>query len=103
MYQIVLCTCPTIDVAESLAGSLVTAKLAACVNIQPGVTSIYQWQGKIEKAQEYLLMIKTKAEYFEQVSRSISEQHPYDVPEIVALDISQGNSDYLNWISDSLK
>lgn len=103
MYQIVLCTCPSMDIAKQLATHLVTEKLAACVNIMPQVTSIYQWQGEIQQDSEFQLIIKTTANNFNALSDAISQLHPYDVPEIIAVDIVNGNQPYLNWISESLK
>ena len=103
MYQIVLCTCPSMDIAKQLATHLVTEKLAACVNIMPQVTSIYQWQGEIQQDSEFQLIIKTTVNNFNALSDAISQLHPYDVPEIIAVDIVNGNQPYLNWISESLK
>ena len=103
MYQIVLCTCPNNIVAQEIASQLVTEKLAACVNIIPEITSVYCWQEKIEQSKETQLIIKTTAEKFSLLSDKINQLHPYDVPEIIALNIQQGDSAYLNWISASLK
>jgi len=103
MYQIVLCSCPNDDVANTIAQQLVNEKLAACVNLLPGITSVYAWQGKIEKDTETLLVIKTENCLFDKLSKRILSLHPYEVPEIVALDIQQGNKAYLDWITSSLK
>jgi len=103
MYQVVLCTCPSNSVAKELATTLIEEKLAACVNILPGVTSVYAWQDKIESGTETMLMIKTFSASFEALSERINTLHPYDVPEIIALNIQQGNNEYLNWITESLK
>ncbi|WP_206483259.1 divalent-cation tolerance protein CutA [Thalassotalea sp. G2M2-11] len=102
MYQVVLSTCPNTQVAEQIASALVTEQLAACVNILPKIKSIYQWQGKIACDDEVQLIIKTKTEHFTDVSDKISQLHPYDTPEIIALDIAQGNHSYLQWIDESL-
>lgn len=91
------------DIAKQLATHLVTEKLAACVNIMPQVTSIYQWQGEIQQDSEFQLIIKTTVNNFNALSDAISQLHPYDVPEIIAVDIVNGNQPYLNWISESLK
>lgn len=91
------------DIAKQLATHLVTEKLAACVNIMPQVTSIYQWQGEIQQDSELQLIIKTTVNNFNALSDAISQLHPYDVPEIIAVDIVNGNQPYLNWISESLK
>ncbi|WP_448214195.1 divalent-cation tolerance protein CutA [Colwellia sp. MEBiC06753] len=103
MYQVVVCNCPTQSSAEEIAQALVSQKLAACVNIMPNVTSIYQWQGKIEQDSEVMLIIKTSRALFAEVAELIKQLHSYEVPEIIALDIQQGDSDYLNWIANSLK
>lgn len=103
MCQLVLCTCPTTELAEKIATALVTEKLVACVNILPQITSVYQWQGKIEKDSEVQLLIKTTAALFSSVNQRIRELHSYDVPEVIAVDIQQGDSEYLDWITNSLK
>ena len=102
MYQLVLCTCPDTVVANRIARCLVEEKLAACVNLIPGITSVYSWQGKVESSSEVQLVIKTTAEMFEPLSLKIKELHPYEVPEIIALNIQQGDKHYLNWISESI-
>ena len=103
MYLIVLCTCPETDSAKQIAHELVHKKLAACVNILPGLTSVYNWQGIVESSSEVQLIIKTEAKKFDALSELINSIHPYDVPEIIALNIQQGDSNYLNWITESLK
>lgn len=103
MYQVVLCACPNNNVAKNVANALVSEKLAACVNILPGVTSVYAWQDNIETDTEVMLIIKTLVTHFEPLNDRLAELHPYEVPEIVALNIQQGNNDYLNWITESLK
>ena len=103
MYQLVLCTCPSEIVAQDIAHILVSEKLAACINILPKVTSVYAWQEKIESDPEILLMIKTQADKFESLSTRIKVLHPYEVPEVIALNIQQGDKHYLNWITESLK
>ncbi|MEW6981098.1 divalent-cation tolerance protein CutA [Colwelliaceae bacterium 6471] len=103
MYQLILCTCPSKIIASEIANYLVTNKLAACVNILPGIESIYCWQEKVESSNEVQLLIKTQAEKFQQLAKAINKLHPYDVPEIIALNIQQGDKHYLNWITESLK
>lgn len=102
MFQIVLCTCPNNQVAHQLASRLVEDKLAACVNIISGVKSIYRWQGKIETDDEVQLVIKSKKQLFNPLADKINLLHPYDVTEVIALDIQQGNQAYLTWLEDSL-
>ena len=96
--RVVLVTAPSQDVAEVLAKDLVERRLAACVNILPGVTSVYHWQGEVHRDNESLLVAKTSAEALPQLMKRIAELHPYDVPEIVALDTSAVHPPYADWI-----
>ncbi|MBL1262527.1 divalent-cation tolerance protein CutA [Candidatus Methylomicrobium oryzae] len=96
--QLILCTCPDRETAEKIAHRLVESRLAACVNILPGLTSIYTWENRLETAEEHLLLIKTAGGRYPDVEQSIREQHPYDLPEIIALPIARGLPGYLNWI-----
>ena len=101
-HIIALNTCPNEDIAGTIAEKLVNRKLAACVNILPAIKSVYRWQGKIEKDTEVLLIIKTRKEVFGQLESLIRENHPYELPEIVAVTIDTGLQQYLNWIDESL-
>jgi len=101
--QLVLSTCPNIEVAKHIAEQLVTEKLAACVNILPNVTSVYHWHGELQQDNEVQLLIKTDEVKFTQLTTRINELHPYDVVEVIAVNIQQGDHHYLNWISDYLK
>ena len=97
--RIVFITAPDLDTAESIAKALLEKRLAACVNIIPGLRSIYHWEGKIEDDQEILLMIKTRAELIEkQLTPLVQKLHPYQVPEIIALPVVGGGQSYLDWI-----
>lgn len=100
-YIIILCNTNSKDSAETIATYLIKESLAACVNIIPKITSIYKWQNKIENDEEYLMLIKTKKELFDKVKEKIQILHPYEVPEIISIDISNGNSEYLNWINNN--
>lgn len=100
-YAIVLTATGTRDSAEKIAHALVERRLAVCVNIVPGVQSIYRWQGKIEHAQECLLLIKTRAKLFAQVQATIKELHPYELPECVMVEMTQGSEGYLRWIGEN--
>lgn len=102
MYQIVLCTCPDNESAEKIAHLLVSQKLAACVNLIPGVKSIYQWQGQLMSDNEVQLVIKTSKERFSQINDLLDQQHPYDVPELLALDVAQGSTSYIEWLANTL-
>lgn len=100
-YIIILCNTNSMDSAETIANFLVKEKLAACVNIVPKIKSIYTWQNKIEKEEEVLIFIKTKQSLFNQVKEKIRLLHPYEVPEIISINIQEGTTDYLNWISNN--
>ncbi|WP_445366480.1 divalent-cation tolerance protein CutA [Methylomonas sp. BW4-1] len=102
MYQLILCTCPDLEVADKLAGTLITQKLAACVNILPGVRSVYEWQGEIEIAQEHLLLIKSHQDRYAAIEATLKSLHPYQLPEIIAVAIESGSLDYLKWIDSCL-
>ncbi len=103
MYQLVLTTCPDEKVAKNIATHLVTEKLAACVNIIANITSIYSWQDELQCDNEVQLLIKTKEDTFEVLNERINQLHPYDVVEVIALNIQQGDKHYLNWITNALK
>jgi periplasmic divalent cation tolerance protein len=95
-------TMPDTERATSLARALVDEGLAACVNVVPGVRSIYRWQGKIEESDEVLCLIKTRAAIFERVCRRVVELHPYEVPEILSFAVDDGSPAYLDWIRDAI-
>ena len=97
-HQIILCTCPDQDTAERLARLLVSDRLAACVTIFPGLSSIYRWQEQITSAQEYLLLIKAHKSAYQAIETSIKIHHPYELPEIIAVPIENGLPEYLHWI-----
>ncbi|MGD0958265.1 MAG: divalent-cation tolerance protein CutA [Methylomonas sp.] len=98
MHQLILCSCPDQTCAERIANALIQAKLAACVNILPGVVSVYSWQDQVETAQEHLLLIKSRIDLFAAIETAITAIHPYQIPEIIAVDIERGAADYLKWI-----
>ncbi|MBS2000852.1 MAG: divalent-cation tolerance protein CutA [Candidatus Obscuribacterales bacterium] len=99
---IVLVTCQPDD-ASKLATDLVSERLAACVNVLPGVTSIYRWQDKVEKDSETLLLIKSHRDLFNRLEARIKELHKYDVPEILSLPIEAGHGPYMNWLNAQLQ
>ncbi len=101
-YIVVYITTPDFQTAQKLADYLVENKLAACVNIVENVFSTYFWQGNIEKDNESLMIIKTRADLFERLEEEVKKQHPYSVPEIIAMSIVKGSKDYLNWIDETL-
>ncbi len=91
------------ETAEKIAKVLLEKRLAGCVQIIGPIMSWYWWKGKIEKAGEYLCLIKTREEIYEEVERAIREVHPYEVPEIVAFPLVRGNHTYLQWLSEETK
>jgi periplasmic divalent cation tolerance protein len=102
-YRVALVTAPAGKTSEALARGLVEKKLAACVNIVPGLISHYRWEGKLCRDKESLLVIKTRAALWPKLKRFIEENHPASVPEIISLAITQGSRDYLAWLSDSTR
>jgi periplasmic divalent cation tolerance protein len=98
-YQIIFCTCPDKITAEKIASLLVENNLAACVNIVPNITSIYRWQGQLERTEEVLLLIKARQDTYSALESLIKKHHPYQLPEIIAVAIERGLPDYLNWIA----
>jgi len=101
-FKFVLTTCPDLPTAHTIAEGLLELNLAACVNLLPNMVSLYKWQGKIEQSMEVQLFIKTNEINFAKLESYICQHHPYDVPEIIALDIQQGHGAYLNWLAENL-
>ena len=89
--------------AALLAKSLVEKRLVACVNLVPGVSSWYWWEGKVNQDQEVLLMMKTSRDKFAALEKEVLRLHSYAVPEIIAVQIVEGSKNYLNWVEESLK
>lgn len=102
-HIVVLCTCPDRETALKLAETLVDRELAACVNIVPGLTSVYRWKGQRETAEEWLLLIKTRLGAYPELEKAIRALHPYELPEIIAVPIERGLSEYLAWIDGSVR
>ena len=102
-YIQVFTTVDNKEAAERIAKSIVEKRLAACVQIVGPIESVYRWKGKIEKAVEWLLLIKSKKSLYAELEKSIREMHPYEVPEIISVPISQGFKDYLNWLETEVK
>lgn len=90
------------EVAKRLAHGIVSKKLAACVNIIPGVTSVYEWEGKMNEDNELILMIKTKTDKVDDLSKFVRENHPYSVAEVISTPIENGNLPYLKWIHETV-
>jgi len=95
---VIHCTCPDVASAARIADALVDARLAACVQQLPGLRSTYRWQGRIEHADEILLLVKTAADRVPAVFERIRALHPHDMPELLALDVRDGAPDYLDWV-----
>ncbi len=101
-YRVVFCTCPDPESAEALARRLVEAGQAACVNIVPGLRSIYRWQGRLESETEQLLIIKTRAEAYPKLEKTIRDHHPYQVPEVLSVPVDAGLAAYFAWLDSAL-
>jgi periplasmic divalent cation tolerance protein len=99
--RIVLTTASSVEEARKIAQALVDRRLAACVNIVPQIESIYRWQGKVETASEWLLLIKTQADAFEGVRATIEALHSYEIPECIMLALDAGSQEYLDWIEQN--
>jgi len=102
-YIVLLITASNIEEANKIAGVLLNQRKAACVNIVPGVSSLFWWQDKLDSSQESLLIVKTKASLLPEVISLVKGVHSYDIPEIIALPIVGGNQDYLEWIDKEVK
>ena len=100
-YIIILCTINSIENAETIANNLLQDHFAACINIIPQIQSYYFWNGKIQNDEEFLLLIKTGKNLFNSVKERIEKLHPYEIPEIISIDITTGNQKYLTWIKDN--
>ncbi len=101
--RIILTTVATIEEANKLASALVERELAACVNIVPGLTSIYRWQGGIEEASETLLIVKTTSQHLPALEDALRELHSYEVPELLAINVESAGQAYLDWLMSSLR
>lgn len=97
-HSVVLVTAPNADKAAEIGRTVVAEGLAACANLVPGVRSIYRWEGKLQDAQEILLVIKTRRELFEALRDRVVQLHPYEVPEVIELELTRGHAPYLEWI-----
>lgn len=96
---LVLTNLPDRGAAERIADSLVTEGVAACVNVLAECASVYRWQGKVEHASEVPLLIKTSRAAYPQLESALRKLHPYELPEIIALPVSAGLPEYLNWVA----
>lgn len=94
---VVLCTAPPAD-ADALARTLVDERLCACVNVVPGLRSVFRWQGAVDAADEALLIVKTTRRCVPPLEARLTELHPYDVPEVLVFDVAAGLPAYLEWV-----
>jgi periplasmic divalent cation tolerance protein len=102
-YLIIFCTVPDSATAKKITRILVEGKLAACCTILEGANSIYSWENKIQDETELLLIIKSRQELFAELEQQIKKLHPYEVPEIIAMPIINGNQEYLKWMEKNVK
>lgn len=98
--SIIYMTCETVEEGERIGAALIEERLVACVNMVPGMRSMYWWQGKVEQAEEVVLIAKTRQELVGTVTDRVLELHSYDVPCVVALDADGGNPEFLKWIAE---
>ncbi len=102
-YVQITTTTDSKELAQKIAETLVEKKLAACAQISGPITSIYEWKGKVENEEEWYCVIKTRKNLYQEVEENIKALHPYEVPEIIALPIVEGNKAYLAWINEVVK
>ena len=96
-------TCPDAETAHRIASMLVEQQVAACVNIISGISSVYRWQGEITSDSEFLLIIKSNTDCYAELEQRLRALHPYELPEIVAVPITGGLPDYLDWLNNNTK
>ncbi len=96
--MVVLVTASSQEEADDIATELVNSMLAACVNVIPGITSVYRWEGKLQHSQEWLLVIKSRRDVLDTLVQRVQTMHSYDLPEIIALPLTGGSDAYLGWL-----
>ena len=97
-FAVLMVTCASSKEARSISEALVGKRLAACVNIISGVNSVFRWKGKIENAEEFLLLVKARRTDFKKIETAVKKIHSYTVPEIIAMPVVAGSKDYLDWV-----
>jgi len=97
------CTCPDLESAQRVADSLVEERLAACVSVLPGLRSVYRWHGAIQRADEVLLLVKTTRDRIEALTARVASLHPYELPEVVAVEVAGGLAAYLDWVEEQTR
>lgn len=98
-YCLAYMTAATVEEAKSIGRALVAERLAACVNVIPGMVSVYRWEGALEEAEEAVLIAKTRVASFDALARRVAEIHPYDTPCAIRLDVAGGLPPFLDWIA----
>ena len=102
-FALVLVTAPDLKTARSLAKAALQARLAACVNLVPKIESHYWWQGKLERGNEVLMVLKTSEARLAALEKCVLANHPYDTPEFLVMRLSKGTKRYLNWLGESVE
>ena len=102
-YMMILTTTARMQDATRIAERLVDQRLAGCVQIGGPMLSTYRWEGAIQRTEEYMVIIKSRADLYETVEAAIKEVHPYDVPEIVGINVEAGSNEYLGWLAGELR
>jgi periplasmic divalent cation tolerance protein len=97
------CTCPDAASAETIARALVGERLAACVNQLPGLRSVYRWEGRVECGDEVLLVAKTTRDRFDALTARVQALHPYELPEVLAVEVAGGRAAYLDWVAEQTR
>jgi periplasmic divalent cation tolerance protein len=97
------CTCPDAEVAQRIADALVEERLAACVSVLPGLRSVYRWQGAIQREDEVLLLVKTTRDQVEPLTARVASLHPYELPELVSVEVAGGLAAYLQWVEEQTR
>ena len=97
MYSVVFTTAPSKEVALALARTMVERHVAACVNVLP-CTSVYRWEGEVKEDGEHLLVIKTRRTYIDDIRDLLAAEHPYDLPELISMEVEDGSAEYLSWL-----
>jgi periplasmic divalent cation tolerance protein len=100
---VLVTTCESVAEGDKIASALVESRLAACVNILSGISSVYRWKGTVERASEIILLIKTSRPLLAQVQAEIERLHSYELPEVIALEIADGSERYLEWLDQGLR
>lgn len=100
---VVVVTTPSVEDGHTIARALVAERLAACVNVVPGIRSVFFWEGRLQEEAEALLVIKTRRECYEALQRRVIELHPYSVPEVLALPVEAGSPTYLAWVGETVR